>query len=533
MARERGARRRPAETPSSPVPEDAARPVWRDVTALGAAHLVLALLLFDPLPFTGGDNYWYMILAEGLRSGEGYRDFWLPGAPLHVRFPPVYPAILAVLGLVSPSVAFLKLASAVFTTGAVAFTYLVARRLSSRRVALAAAALLACSPIVVEYSHWVLSEPTFLFLVTVSLLGLARYDDDPSWGALVLGIAAATAAALTRSAGYPLIAAGALYLALRRRWAAAGLAVVIPLLGLGWWSWVKSTGTSTDIPYSQWLLFRNPYDPGLGQVSVADMVRRVWHNLTLYPFTVLPHSVAGRDVPAGAGWILGGILTGLALFGTWRGRARMGLLVLFMALYTGLLLVWPEAWSDQRFLLPALPVVLVLAFTGLDEVGRALGSGRGASHWTWTLGTSGLLLVAVLGNVRIAPPQVECTLRYVRGEEMACSAPPVTDFIRLAEWARENTPEGAVVANRKPQVFHWYGRRAGDTYAFSDDPGAVLASLDSMGASFVVVDTWFGTTGRYLIPAIQAHPDRFELMHAVGSPQTVLLRYNPTPGTEP
>ncbi len=37
------------------------------------AHLVLALLLFDPQPFMGGDNFWYMILGESLRTGHGYR----------------------------------------------------------------------------------------------------------------------------------------------------------------------------------------------------------------------------------------------------------------------------------------------------------------------------------------------------------------------------------------------------------------------------------------------------------------------------
>ncbi|MFB6239956.1 MAG: hypothetical protein ABEJ46_00005, partial [Gemmatimonadota bacterium] len=59
-------------------------------------HVLLGLLLYDPTLFTGGDNAGYMILADALRSGRGYLHLHLPDTPLHTKYPPGYPAALAV-----------------------------------------------------------------------------------------------------------------------------------------------------------------------------------------------------------------------------------------------------------------------------------------------------------------------------------------------------------------------------------------------------------------------------------------------------
>ncbi|MDH3733041.1 MAG: hypothetical protein OEU54_05880, partial [Gemmatimonadota bacterium] len=60
--------------------------------ALAALHAIGGLLLFEPTLFPGGDNAGYLILGEALREGEGYRDLYLPGSPLHAKYPPVFPS---------------------------------------------------------------------------------------------------------------------------------------------------------------------------------------------------------------------------------------------------------------------------------------------------------------------------------------------------------------------------------------------------------------------------------------------------------
>lgn len=79
-------------------PPDWSTAAWWAVGLVGV-HVVLGLLLYEPVLFTGGDNAGYMILGDAVRSGAGYRDLYRPEAPLHTKYPPGYPALLALVGL--------------------------------------------------------------------------------------------------------------------------------------------------------------------------------------------------------------------------------------------------------------------------------------------------------------------------------------------------------------------------------------------------------------------------------------------------
>ena len=102
----------------------------------------------------------------------------------------------------------------------------------------------------------------------------------------------------------------------------------------------------------------------------------------------------------------------------------------------------------------------------------------------------------------------------------------------MARWASANTPEGAVIANRSPATFFLFSRRQGDLYPYSRDDAEVIRGLDEMGADYVLVDRLSATTGLYLIPAVAANLDRFEVVHAIGGEEgTVLLRMLSIPRT--
>ncbi|MGB9721929.1 MAG: hypothetical protein ACPL28_10685, partial [bacterium] len=51
-------------------------------------YTILSLLLFDPKLFTGGDNAVYIILAESITTGKGYKNIYLPEQPPHTQYPP-------------------------------------------------------------------------------------------------------------------------------------------------------------------------------------------------------------------------------------------------------------------------------------------------------------------------------------------------------------------------------------------------------------------------------------------------------------
>ncbi|NIR42995.1 MAG: hypothetical protein GWN99_03795 [Gemmatimonadetes bacterium] len=506
-------------------------PLQHPLIWLCAAHVLLAVLLFDPKPFLGGDNYWYMLLGESLRTGEGYRDLWLPSTPAHTRYPPLYPALLAFLGLIKVSPVLFKLFSLACTTAVTALVFLLTeRRTGDRQLALLAGGLAAAAPILVEYAHWVLSEPLFTVLVLVAVYAFSRDDAAGDVKIFAVGTGAAILASLARSAGYPLLLAILVSLAARRRWKRCAIFLGAVIVVLGSW-WLRNRlAVSGDLPYTQWILFRDPYRPELGTVGAAELVGRFFHNLQAYALRVLPQSMAGRDVSGFAAGVLGTVATALPTAAALRNLKQLRVTELFFIFYMGLILLWPEAWSDQRLLLPALPVIFVLLVEGLAWVaGKVDRQGRRAGAVTFVVGAL-LVAVAVLGNLRLAARELDCARAYWRGNRFACYPAAVVDFIRTANWTAQNTDRQAIVVNRKPQIFYWYGRRRGDNYPYTEDTDSVMHFLDSLETDYVIVDRWSATTFRYLIPAIQANADRFGLAHQEGQPATFLLTYSRSGG---
>lgn len=501
----------------------------RSVVWVAAAHAALALLLFDPSPFIGGDNFWYMLLAEGLRSGEGYRDLWLPGTPPHTHFPPFYPVVLAGVGLVANSVIAFKLVSLLCTTAAVALTFgLVRRRTGDLALSIGAGLLVGSAAVVVEYAHWALSEGVFLLLVTASLYAFVRDPGgrDSRWFAL--GTGAALLAYLTRSAGLPLLLAVVIALSARRRWGRlavfVGLALVV---GVGWWlrvRWAAADGAPLTT-YGQEFLYRDPYRPELGTVTIGDLLARIAHNLRLYVLAAWPRALGGRSLGPGLAGVVGLVLGVAVLLGGLRRVRRLEAPELFFFLYAGVILLWPESWGDQRFLLPLMPLASLYLIDALEW--GFPGAGR-----PWSLGVRpalaavGLIIAfTVLGDLRPLGPRLACSREAWRGNVTACYPSAYADFLGAARWIGARTERDAVVINRKPQILYWYARRRGDRYPFTEDADSLIRVLDSRGARYVVVDNLGGTSYRYLVPVIQKHSDRFRLLYRQGNPPTYVLEY--------
>lgn len=492
-----------------------------------AVHVVLGLLLFDPTLFTGGDNAGYMILGDALRSFRGYLDLHLPDTPLHTKYPPGYPAALAVVGLLG-GLQLYKLFSLACTAAAVWLIYRTGRRLFSSRVAVAAAFLFALNPVLLEYSHWVLSEAFFVAAVLLSVAAWAgvpdRAEEGKSW---TVGLGAALLAFLIRTAGLPLLLAVLAFHALRREWRRLAVsAVLVAAVAGGWTLYARMAGGGEG--YLGELLMRNPYDPSAGTVGLAGLVERGAVNLWTYVSAVLPGALTGQRLQGEAGGplttLLGLAVTGLALAG-WlaRGRRRVGVAELFTFLYVGLIAVWPEVWTDRRFLLPALPLLLLYATGAVEGAAERWElPGRGAL----AVGTAALLAVPALHSAGTrAPERVRCLRAYASGSP--CVPAPWASFLDAARWSGENLPAGAIVVNRKPRIFYWISGRQGRVYRFTGEPELLIRDLEEADADFVVIDQISGTTARYLVPAVRANPGRFEMIHQAGRPPTYVLRFSP------
>jgi hypothetical protein len=514
--------------------------------ALAGLHLLLGLLLFEPILFPGGDNAGYMILGDALASGEGYRDIYLPSRPLHTKYPPLYPLLLAVLTPLGALQLF-KLASLALTTLSVWLTYCLVGRLIDRRSAAVAAGLFAVSPVLLDYSHWVLSEALFVVLVTASLIGLERCSSGISRGngrsdariAFSVGLVGAAGAFLTRTAGLPLLGAAVLSFALARQWKRAGLSAAVALVVAGGWGTyqgrvVDAAGDAAPT-YLEEMLLLNPYDPALGSAGASDLLVRATDNAWTYVTGVLPTALVGRvgvtSEPGALLALLGLMLAGLAFAG-WarRSMSRLGPAELFTVLYAFMLVLWPPVWTDQRFLLPMLPLLLAYAAAGVSTLGEGLAA-RSSLRWIGAAPVVALIAIVGIGAassvLAVAPDRIRCLADYRAGAP--CDPPAFASFYRAAEWTRDRTAPDAVVVNRKPRIFFWISGRQGDVYRFSTDTREVLDGLEAFGTDYVVVDAVSGTTARYLVPMLREFMPKFEIVYEGGDPPTFVLRFDPEP----
>jgi hypothetical protein len=243
-------------------------------------------------------------------------------------------------------------------------------------------------------------------------------------------------------------------------------------------------------------------------VGLGGLLARAAANLEHYVGRVLGAEWwGGVELLAPAVAVLGAALVLLALWG-WGARlaeGRVGLAELFLPLYGGLVLVWPEVWAGDRFVLPLYPLLLLWAGeTGARLVTRLRMAEARPRPWLPAL--AGGLAVAVLAvpalpGVLAKVEQGAACRALATIDPYACYGDGLQGVRDAAEWSAANLPEGAVVINRRPRSFHLMGGPPGRVFPFEEDAGPTLAEADRVGARYLLLDRTDGISRAYL-PAI-------------------------------
>ena len=513
---------------------------WKTWLGLGGLLLIVSVIIvafaFTSIPHSGGDNAGYVSLAHGLLTEGAYLDVFDPQRMKHTKYPPVFPALLAMMiGLGARTWGTLKLAAAVPTVIAVLGTYVWAGRRMGAWTGFAIALILSFSSAVIYYSHWVLSDALFLALTMLALAAFVMAEAADFAGAeacsesdrardskagrytcwLVIGIAAAGFAYFTRSAGLPMVFSLFAWLAIngrRRSLVISGIGLGIPMLA--WWLRGRGDGVAQ---YSEEFWMINPYDPSQGTIDVIGLLPRIVENASVY---VLQHGPAGI-VGAGAGSLL--LPIGLAMAITalvgWglSVRERVGVSEIFFPMYSGLILVWPVVWAGDRFLLPLYPLVF---FYGAVAI-------RGLNRWLSPAVTS---LVSALVLLVLVLPAAEnwldtnresgaCELVAAERGPWACYGARVGYFLQAANWSSDGLPDSVSVLTRKPRHFYLLSGHSSRTFPFDVDPESHLRLADAVGARYVLLDQWDGQAARYVGAAVNARPGAFCFVRGFGQPR--------------
>ena len=479
--------------------------------ALGLAGMLMGMLLFDANLSLTGDNAQFIDLGRSLADGHGLAST-IGGEPNpHTKYPFGFPLLLALVHIAFPgNLVALKGLVILFYAASIPLVYLFVRRFASAPMAFGVSALCLISPPLLDYSHQVMSEVPFLPFSLLALLLLQRAQESKAPSTLALALCAIMAAYYVRSAGTVLIGAGIVFFLLHKRWRDAGLlAAGSFLLALPWHLRNAAHGGN---PYVDQLLSINPYRPELGSLTFAALVERIVANLELYGLYFIPDIFFPGY--AFGNHFIGLVASGLVLYALAAGLARRRLPEVYLTCFLGLCILWPEVWSDTRFLVPAVPLLFLALLAGsaglLRKVARWLGRKFPQP------GMALLFLVPfganILGTKDLAGRIGELPANY-------------GNYFAAAEWIRDNTDPQAKVVCRKPFLMNALSHRKAAGYLWKG-PDEVLVDFEKKGVDIVVVDQLgFRSTPEFLVPAVVTHKDRFELLHVVPDPNTLILEF--------
>lgn len=477
------------------------------ILAMGA---LLALgTLSSELGGLHGDDARYILLAQSLATGQGYRSIYEPGSPLHTFNPPGFPLLLSPIVALWGARAFLAMHGMV-VGWAILSLFLWRRWVREEAppaVARATLLALATTPLWVEWCGQILSEMPYIGFSLMALLWVRR------GGGLGITALLLLACYFTRSAGITLIVAVLGRMAWRgaRRAAsdragprhdqaapiqgrevspreAVSLALYLLPPLLGWAVWCRWAGRGPEGSYPYLFRMVDPFQPELGPLTAGALLSRIIENGRFYvtmlgQVLVWPTTQMAPWISAAVGALAaGGVAAGLAR----RLRRGGSAAEWYFIAAAALILAWQG--YEPRYLLPILPWIWLYL---LEPLLRA--------RWG-----RGILLACIAGNLAGSLWVVGLNAAGIRYH------PGSLGFVAAHDWIRCSTPPEAVIMSRQYPTTALLAERRAVGFPLVLKEGQILATLRDCGVTHVLDDGFFPETRRYLVPVIRSHLDLFE-----------------------
>jgi hypothetical protein len=492
--------------------------------------LLLAFLfsysyIYDKKVDKGGDSASYYMLGKAISQGDGYSSISSASKPPANHYPPGYPAIVGtVMKIFSDKMSTVILANGVmFLVSVILLFELFFLLTANINMAFVSALLLLVNYHLLRYSTMMMSEIPFTLFSALSLILFIKNieDDRPFYKSpyLYSAIIVLAWSYYIRSAGIALVGAVLLYLLINKNWKLIfAYSIGFVLLALPWFLRGQKLGGN---PYIKALTLVNYYKPEEGYMDFSALVTRFFNNVTRY-FTkeirdgLFPSSVEmdyQKEATTGD-WFVGILILALVFYGLFKLPKYRWIILGYVAASFGILFLWPDVWYGIRFELPVIPFLLFGLIYGVWELAYLILQKMNLNKRFNPLWLAAAMLI-FLPSVKRA--HKEAKQKYEAN---------FNDYFEIAKWMKENVKEEVTVACRKPDLFYLFSGKYVCNYKYTEDDKDLLEDLKKKNVSYVVVENLgFGSTGRYLVPAIQKNESKFKIVQQL--PQAYLFKFNP------
>lgn len=453
----------------------------------------------EVLGFTHDDGV-YAVAGKSLAQGQGFKLLHVVGQPGQIKYPFIYPAILALVWLVNPSfpanLLALNYITIAFTLAACLLCYLYFRKTQNFPgwLSLLIIALCTANFFFIYFFSSVMSEAPYLFFSMLTLWMAYRFSRKEgvlSLKSVLVLVALSSITFLTRVPAIALMAAVGAWLLINRQWKNSLLYGMGCLLTgiLPWTLWVKlNTPVINDINYPLVNAYSNyglelAHNIAAGtfisdlRVSFFSLINQMLQDMMavlpnfikIYPqIKQYPDLVVGMSLTTLAcayllfGYYLLQCISAVrkSVVGGKLNAQAFSLPGLYLFFYILLITLWNYEDQMARFLTPLLPLLWMYFFKPfarwLPDLGRPSIAGRKK------------MIAAVLGVVIAAAvglwafPHTYKTVHMSRSQHWIDSGKyrwMWKEYQTVFSWIRRNTPPNASLGAASDVVFYLYTER--------------------------------------------------------------------------
>lgn len=492
--------------------------------------------IFDEKIDLNGDNVQYYLLGTSIAQGDGFSDIRMPEKPASNRFPPGYPFIVSVvIKVFSGDIHAVKYANGIFLLCSILLLFLLFKKIIKNiHLSFVISILLLLNAHLLRSSTIMMSEISYLLFSVIALYALMQIKyETPIYknSAFYVMVVSVAVAYLTRSSGLALVGGILLVFVFEKKWKyAAGFLGGFILLNLPWYFRSKFSNAGSTGGYMDLLMYKNPYQKELGTMEIKDWFTRLFHNTERYITHEIPNGcfsfidVKYNDPTLTKEWITGILIIAIAIFGLIKLERYRNILLFYLLGNFGIMLLWPEVWFGTRFLLPVIPIILMLSIFGAYTV------------ITYFLSKLKIKSSAVINTILpfgflILAASFKPGLKTLNENAKRDYPPNYKNYFELGLWANQNISDTSIVACRKPGLFYLFSRRYSTGYPQIADVEALIEGMQNRKVDYVVLEELgYSSTARYLYPAIKKYPSKFKAIKRMGESNTYLFEFHPELG---
>jgi len=480
-------------------------------------YLIFSAVLFDPKISPGGDNAVYIILAESMISGKGYRNIHLPDEPLHAFYPFGFPLILALPMLVFGSNVFiLKIFIVLIGIGMIYLFYKMTEHLFKNSAKML---LIFCIsvPVFITYNHWIYTEVPYLCVSLAALYFFIKASSKKK-SFYYISFVLATYAVFIRTVGITLVIGMILILLIKKQFKyAVILALVFLILFVPWQ--IRNAAIHQEGGYLEQLLAKYPYDLTYGRAGFSDFTRRIFDNFIYYSFIIIPLTLMPVLDSGIIFIIVGSFIVLTTLLGLITRLKRMSIVEFYFIFGCAVLLFWPRVWSSERLLLPFLPLFIIYFYYGLTWIGKKI---KFRYFAYLILGVLTLLNAIVIFRESII--SYKNNIAYLNGDKYAGYQETWRHYFETVDWIDKNLPTRSVILARKPEFVYLKSGRKSLSYPFIPEPSLVKDALEQ--CDFIIFDNAYknGMARVWLLPVLEQDPDKYQIIYKTDTHDFFVIR---------